>query len=488
MSTVRSQGQFSLELDNFTYSEVTSPAVALPPTSATTVGFDLWIPAPPANVNWFGGAEIFLTCSSQNVNHAYVGYVNLLPFPLEAFATVSMTLSPGLQTLFQAGCPSLQVGVALSVAGGSPFRLDNFRTNPVVAPPTANILGMERTLDWTSTSGSLAGSAVRTQGQQSIAASGFAYTQIRGAPVAIPGAVSNQIGFDLMVSPQPPGAWLGQTQLFLSAPTENINNALVGQLALDPFVPGQFQTAAFTIPSAVMQVIQAPVTDLSVTIVLNVPSTPSPYLLDNVRFNPSSAACAVADSFTPPMSGANWMVYDTGLPAGSVSSGAGTQTLVTQGPGFSAGGDGILFFYQATSGDFDIATNINVLTATGALSGLTVRLGLSPIAPFAFMGAQSSKLTFAARVAGTQVTSSAGASVSGATWVRLAKFGLTVTGYSSADGVTWQALGAATLPYGGTLDIGLVAASGTAHITASAVFTGFDLFFASGCGRCGNGG
>ena len=78
--------------------------------------------------------------------------------------------------------------------------------------------------------------------------------------------------------------------------------------------------------------------------------------------------------------------------------------------------------------------------------------------------------------------------MSGATWVRLAKFGLTVTGYSSADGVTWQALGAATLPYGGTLDIGLVAASGTAHITASAVFTGFDLFFASGCGRCGNGG
>src|SRR6185437_13931086 len=136
LSTVGSQGQYSLQLAGFTYTEVTSPVVALPATTATSVGFDLWIPTPPANVNWFGGVEAFLTCPAQGIYHAFVGYQDLLPFPQTAFATVAMNLPAGLQAMVQAGCSNLQVGIALNVAGGSPYRLDNFRTNPVVAPPS----------------------------------------------------------------------------------------------------------------------------------------------------------------------------------------------------------------------------------------------------------------------------------------------------------------------------------------------------------------
>lgn len=429
-----------------------------------------------------------MTCAAQNVNHAYVGYVNLLPFPLQAFATVAMNLPPGLQTVFQNGCSNLQLGIALSVSGGGPYLLDNFRVNPVVAPPTASILGMERTLDWTATSGSLTTSSLRTQGQQGLSITGFTYTAIRGAPVAVPGLVSNQVGVDVMVPSLPSGTWPGQTQLFLSAPAEGINNVYLGQVSLAGFQPNQFQTAVFTVPPTVMQSLQVPVTDLSVSVTLNVASTPSPYRLDNVRFNPARAACAFPDTFAPPMSGANWLIYDTGTPGGTVSSTPGIETLASRGGGFSSAGDGILFFYQPTSGDIDVALSLKVPSQSGASAGIMIRSALTPTAPFVFMGTANGRLALVSRVSGTQVTTVLGNAATGTVTLRLVKAGLTVSGFSSVDGLSWQSLGSATFAYDGELNVGPVAASGSSQSTVAASFNGLQLLFAGGCGRCGDGG
>jgi hypothetical protein len=488
LSTVVSQGQKSLQLSGFTFAEATSPAFVLSAAVATSVGFDLWIPTPPANLNWFGGAEIFVSCPSQNINHAFVGYRDLLPFPQATFATISMTVPAGLQPMFQAGCSSAQIGIALSVAGGSPYRLDNFRLNPTVSPPTASILGMERTLDWSPSTGSLTASSLRTEGLQGLAAAGFTFAEIRGAPVKIVGLQSSTVGFDLMVPSQPAGTWPGQAMLYLTSVSRAVNHVFIGQVPLDNFVPGRFQTAVFTIPASVLQSLQGTVTDLAVAIGLNVASTSTTYRLDNVRFNPSRALCPHADGFVPAPASAAWQVYDTANPAGKVMTSSGTVTLSTRGTGFAAGGDSILSFYQLTSGDLDAAATVDLPAQSAATAGLMLRSGLFPTAPFVFVGVSNGKLALVRRVTGTQVTSILGSTVTGSKRFRLVKSGLNVSVFASSDGVTWQSLGAVTFSDDSSLEIGLVAASGNATTTAAANFHGFELRFADRCGRCGDGG
>jgi hypothetical protein len=488
LSTVVAQGQRSLQLDGFTFTEVTSPAVVVPPTTASSVGFDLWIPTPPANLNWFGGVNVFVSCPAQNVNHAFVGYQDLLPFPQATFATIAIPLPANLPSVFQAGCSNMQIGIALSVAGGSPYRLDNFRVNPVSSPPTASILGMERTLDWSPSNGTLASSTQRTEGRQGLAASGFTFAEIRSAPVKIVGLQSHQIGFDVMVPALPAGTWPGQTLLYLSAPSRALNHAFVGQVPLDGFVAGRFQTASFTITDTIFQALQGTVSDLSVSIGLNVALTSSTHRLDNVRFGPALGVCAHSDGFVPTPGVAAWQTYDTTSPAGSVTTTSGKVTLTGRGTGFASGGDGILSFYQSTTGDFDATVNVDVPATAGATAGLLLYSQLTPTSPFVFVGTSAKKLAFVRRTTSSQVTTTLGAATSGTIRVRLVKAGLTVAAYSSADGVTWNTLGAATLPAQGQLNIGVAAASGSASVTATSSFSGFQLLFANGCGRCGDGG
>lgn len=488
LSTVHDQGQDSLQLEGFTYTEVTSPPVAVAATSANAVGFDLWIPTPPANVFWFGGAEVFLTCPAQGIYHAFVGYQDLLPFPQATFATVAMGLPSGLQALFQAGCSNLQVGIALSVAGGSPYRLDNFQLNPLLNPPAVSILGMERTLDWSPTAGNLVGTSVRTQGLQALLATGFTYTEIRGAPVRIDGLSSNQIGFDLMVQAQPPGTWPGQAELFLSAPSKGVNHSYVGQVPLDAFLSDRFQTAAFAIPDSLFQALQGTVTDLSVGIVLNVASANSGYRIDNVRFGPGQDSCPLSDAFAQAPMSANWQIYDTATPAGAVTTGPGQVTLATKGRGFATGGDSILFFYQATSGDLDASLSVDPPSPSGAAAGLLLRSGLFPTAPFVFVGLRSGRIAFITRTSDGAPVTTIGASVSGTTRLRLTKNGLNVSAYTTADGLTWTAVGSATLPYDGEVKVGPAAVSTSAGSQATASFHSFQILFSGGCGRCGDGG
>jgi len=487
-STVRTQGQSSLQLTNFTFAEVTSPASTIPPTAAASVGFDLWIPTPPANLNWFGGAELFISCPSQNVNHAFVGYRDISPFPQAAFATVSIALPASMQTVLQAGCSSMQIGIALSVAGGGPYRLDNLRVNPVVSPPTASILGMERTLDWTPTTGTLTASTLRTEGLQGLSASGFNYTELRAAPVKLVGLQSKQVGFDVMVPTLPSGTWPGEAQLFISAPSRGINHLFVGQVPFSGLPAGQFRTVTFTLSDTLFQSLQGTVTDLGLGIALNVSGPTAVYRLDNVRFNPSRAACGHSDGFAPAPGQGGWNIYDNATPSGMVTTSSGTVTLATRGSGFATGGDGILYFYQPTSGDLDTALTFDVPGLSGATAGLMLRSALFPTAPFAFVGVSAGKLAFIRRVSGTTVVTSLGAATTGAARVRLAKVGAVVTAYASVDGITWNGLGTATLPSDGQWNIGLAAASGNSSTTVTASFHDFQLLFADGCGRCGDGG
>ncbi len=56
-------------------------------------------------------------------------------------------------------------------------------------------------------------------------------------------------------------------------------------------------------------------------------------------------------------------------------------------------------------------------------------------------------------------------------WVRLVRSGSTITGYESADGVTWKAVGSETISMASTVYVGLAVTSHTTSAATTATIT-----------------
>jgi hypothetical protein len=152
------------------------------------------------------------------------------------------------------------------------------------------ILGLEAPADWTVENGTIVGSStVRTQGNGSLAVQAHGYTVVRSRLLGPLGAVSPNVSVDVRLPPEQPNpAWLGAFQVFVTAPSIGLNNAYVGEHELTGLSLETFHTLTFALPSDIQTALDGSYFDLSVSLVLNVPTDATgTYLVDNVQVSAS---------------------------------------------------------------------------------------------------------------------------------------------------------------------------------------------------------
>ena len=194
----------------------------------------------------------------------------------------------------------------------------------------------------------------------------------------------------------------------------------------------------------------------------------------------SAAGNSIAAGSQARFSATPLSVRDVGAPAvaGLLQyTASGALALTAAGADIGGGSDQCSMTEMSLTGDFDRQVRLTGLLTTEVWSkaGLMAREtfdGSSPcVAALASPGAMG--CFFSAR-------SSAGAvaAVSGQfpvnypqTWLRLRRAGNLFTGYASYDGITWTALGNATLALSNTLQVGVALASHASGTAATATFS-----------------
>jgi hypothetical protein len=103
-----------------------------------------------------------------------------------------------------------------------------------------------------------------------------------------------------------------------------------------------------------------------------------------------------------------------------------------------------------------------------------IRNSLSPSAAQAFMLVASSStkgVPFQRRTSDGNVSvSTAGSQSTAPRWIKLVRAGSIITGYESADGLTWTTVGSDTFVMGPTVLIGLGVSSHVTGVNATATF------------------
>ncbi len=157
---------------------------------------------------------------------------------------------------------------------------------------SGDVMGFEVLGGWSATAGTLSLQTTHTQGRYALGVANFSYTELKSTALGTPSRVTPKIGFDLMLPTyQPNPYWLGQVQLYVDVPSQNINNLMIGQKDLTGSPLGRFFTVSLPITTLVATRLQyTSYTDLKFRIVLNVPRNTAVYRLDNLRFLPDPAA------------------------------------------------------------------------------------------------------------------------------------------------------------------------------------------------------
>lgn len=162
----------------------------------------------------------------------------------------------------------------------------------------ADVFGFEApTSDWSSSSGVLESSTVASAGSRSLGVRNVGYAQINSVPLTTLSGVSDEISVDVRV-PATPG-W-GSLALQLNAPSVGLWSQWIGQVSLAGLAPGSFHRLTFSVPANVRTALAGSYSDLVVQLILNVPTSSSPYLIDNLSFGgtPPPTDCSTGSPFT----------------------------------------------------------------------------------------------------------------------------------------------------------------------------------------------
>jgi regulation of enolase protein 1 (concanavalin A-like superfamily) len=132
--------------------------------------------------------------------------------------------------------------------------------------------------------------------------------------------------------------------------------------------------------------------------------------------------------------------------------------------------------YRTLDGDGTIVARVTSIQAVHAWTkaGVMVRDSLSPSAAHAFMLVAASSVKgvpFQRRpLDGGSSVSSPGSQNTAPRWVKLTRAGNLITGYESADGVTWTVVGGDSFAMGSKVLVGLAVSSHVTGVTATATF------------------
>ncbi len=148
----------------------------------------------------------------------------------------------------------------------------------------ARILGFEDPAQWTATAGTKGRSSQRIEGLYSLSLSNIGYVEVRSASLATLGGVADTITIDLTLpTAQPNPYWLGTVGLKVDLPSQGIFAVSLGQRELTGQPLGAFRRFSFTLPTAVRDKLRATYSDLTFTVILNVPAGSGAYLLDRLN-------------------------------------------------------------------------------------------------------------------------------------------------------------------------------------------------------------
>jgi regulation of enolase protein 1 (concanavalin A-like superfamily)/dienelactone hydrolase len=138
-------------------------------------------------------------------------------------------------------------------------------------------------------------------------------------------------------------------------------------------------------------------------------------------------------------------------------------TLSGAGSGIDGAADSGMFCWQGISGDISIVARITPPTGSGSLAtaGVMMRSSLDPGAPYAYAVIQADgSIGFQVRnQQGAMSFGDGGGTISGPWWLRIQRQGDQCTCSASADGATWNLIGAHVVPLGNPIGIGMVVAS-----------------------------
>ncbi len=164
-----------------------------------------------------------------------------------------------------------------------------------VDPPVQNpILGFESLEAWNPPSWDNAGymkmlSTDKVEGASSLAVTTNGYKVLESAALtqADIGGVG-RIKWSMKVSSQQPNPWwVGQFQVYMSCPSRNFWNQMVGYVDLTPLAKDQWAPHSLPLPALIANALQgATYPDLKVMLIFNINAGAGPILLDNMSFAP----------------------------------------------------------------------------------------------------------------------------------------------------------------------------------------------------------
>lgn len=175
------------------------------------------------------------------------------------------------------------------------------------------------------------------------------------------------------------------------------------------------------------------------------------------------------------VSGQQWASVDVGAPtlAGSTTQNGGTFTLVGGGDDIWGDADQMHLTYQSLPGDGEFVARVASLTGATdgwAKAGIIVKQSPTAGAPYALMAVTPANgVNFQ-----HGFTSNALAATEGG-WLKVVRAGDTVTGLVSADGVTWNEVGSATVDLGDEAVVGLFVSSHDGSNLVTATFDNVTL-------------
>lgn len=194
----------------------------------------------------------------------------------------------------------------------------------------------------------------------------------------------------------------------------------------------------------------------------------------------SSTSSEVSITVSAPANGgalpAPWSSKDIGRAgaAGGDSYEGGVFTLRAAGADIYGRADSFHYVYQALSGDGQIVARVAGISKADdySVAGVMIRESLAANSRHAtVLALPGGKTKFRYRVGAGGETTSIGIGVATTLplpqWVKLVRKGDAFTGYRSADGISWQASSAATVPMGTNVLVGLATASHHASILST---------------------
>jgi hypothetical protein len=180
---------------------------------------------------------------------------------------------------------------AISGAAGFISTLGSVAGAAAATNPTARIAQLSEPALWTASNGTLSKSPISANGFNSISVAAGGYTPVVSAPMssadirASAGPNLNKISYSLLIPTNAPNPfWVGQTQVFISAPSVNVFNVPLGNVELTGQPLQTFIRPTFTVPSSAMAALTGAATDVTITISLNVNAGTQGWLLNDLKF------------------------------------------------------------------------------------------------------------------------------------------------------------------------------------------------------------